>query len=114
MKNNGPITHAYEIYRLTVMDSTKEVSSILSDSVMMLMRINDSAKDIIYILTRCIVINCKGTSTIGVARPYQLVGHLCKITIFHPRIYRIKVKSRTILKLEGDYGEIRFLNIRKR
>lgn len=104
-KNNCPINHAYKIYSLTIKDSIKEVSSTSSDNMMMLIRMNDSTRDIIKTMTRYIFFNNKSTSTIGVSRPYQLVQHLSDVVFIHQRISKRQVRKIEILKLKKDEGK---------
>lgn len=76
MKNDGLITHVYHIYSIIFKDSTKEMYSTWSNNMMMETRMNDCANDIIKTTTKSIFINCKDTSIIGVAKPYQLVSEV--------------------------------------
>lgn len=80
----------------------------------MLIRMNDRTKKIIKMTTRCIFINYKDTFNIGVARPYQLIHHLNKVTLIHKGILIGKVRNNEILKLKRNDRESVHLQIRKR
>lgn len=69
LKYNGPINYAWKIYGLIIKDITKEVSSTLSDNMMMKTRMNDYTDDITKVRIRHIYFNSKSTSKIGVVKP---------------------------------------------
>lgn len=106
MKKIGPINHAKKIYSLTIKNSIEKVCSKLNDSIMMGIRMNEIAQNILEAMTRCFIIYCKGTFTISMTRPNQLVFHLQDITSSIQREFRTKFERRMVLKLIWDDGEI--------
>lgn len=85
MKNNGHINHACKIYSLIIKDSVKEVSSKLSDSIMIGTRMDDCVNNIIETMTKHIFIDSKVTTTMNVAKPNQLVRNLKDVALNHQR-----------------------------
>lgn len=104
-KNDNPINNANKIYSLTVNDNTKNLSFTLNDGRMMGTRMNDCTHNIIEVMTRCIFINCKGTTIIGMARSNQLVSHLKGVILNNQRVFRMKFKISKFLKLKGIIGK---------
>lgn len=113
-KSDCHINHAYKSYSLSVKNSIKEVSYTLSNSLMVEMKMNDYANNINEEMTRCIFINSKGTTTIGMGRPNQLVHHIRDVKISHQRKFSTKKKISKVLKFKEDDGKRNFINIKKR
>lgn len=66
---------------------------------------NNSAYNIIEMMTKCIFIYCKGTTTIEMAKLNQLVSHIKDIALSNKKEFRINSKRSRILEIEGDDGE---------
>lgn len=113
-KNDGSINHTSKVDSLTVKDSAEKVSSILNDSRIMGIRINDCTHNIIEVTTKCVFIYFKDKTTIGMAKPNQLLNHLKDIMLNNHREFRMKFERSRDLKLEEDDGKRRIINIRKR
>lgn len=111
-KNDVPTYHAYKIYSLTIKNRIKEASSIINDSMMMCTTMNDYAYNIINIRTRCIFVNCKVTTIIGIARPNELVINLKDVALNNQIEFRMNFEWNEVQKLEGGDGERKILNIR--
>lgn len=65
---------------------------IHNDSMIMEMRIDDYTNNIIEAITKDIIINSKGTTTIGVAKPNQIIYYLRDVTLSHQR--KLNMKKR--------------------